>query len=1077
MNALATDPGFAAFKDVDFNWAVRLQDVWSTAVGDVPEIHAEARTLLLDAADQLAKQTGDGNPLGRFISGAGGTGKTHLLNAVQDELVTRGFGFILVDMTDVRDFWETVAQGYINSLQNVYADDLKQYQVLIQRFIGTMNADPEKSRSNLQILAKHKSSKLRDDIRTVLNVLGSRHQQATLRYQDTIRALICLNSAEFEIANMGSSWLQGLDIDETLGKELQFQKQNQPPREIVRSLSWVMSLTGPTVLAFDQLDPIVHQVARQQQTDNPAEQNTARWIIDQIGNGLGALRDTTVRTLVVVSCLEATYSILRGEVLAPSMNRFHEPIALARPGKEQCHSLISKRLAIAYAKRGFQPPYPTWPFATSAFDSLEYESPRRVLQRCEDHRTDCLKKGSVSELQSFTVLPVKLPEPLPQQPFDALDRKFAELRGKADLNKLLDERNEDEDLRALYQTAFDCLIREHAALPDGIDAIIDREFGGGKSNRPLHGRLRVIFQNDNERETHFCVRAIQKANAAAFKTRLKAATTHAGIDRNLSFRKLTIVRTVPLPGGAETKKMIDEFKERGGHFHQPTEDEVRTLFALNEPELAGDQAFDVWLKARRPVHGLKLDAILAVNPLFPEVKQQVVTPPPVKPDPTPAEATPVPLPVEPTSTGAEETPATTSMLPLGKRVMGPDKLGDYDGPPLAALAKHTVVLAGAGSGKTVLLYRIVEEAALMGIPSIVVDCANDLAAFDEPSPDALKADSDKSKRFHDSREMILWTPGKESGNPLILQPLPDFSAVKNDPDELQDALTMASAALVNVVAAGTSQKSKTKAGILTGSLQFFAKNYDKGTLADYISLLSELPPDAGPGVSNQQKLAVEMADSLRTQMMTNPLLNTGGAVLDPAVLFGDDQVRKKTRISVINLIGLPTVDMQRTFLNQLAMILFSWIKKNPHPPGRALRGLLIVDEAKDFVPAQKSSECKESMLRLGAQARKYGLGLVFATQHPKDIDHKLVGNASTHFYGLNNSPTSLATLQDLIRQKGGTGDGIPKLKPGQFFFHSAGESNGPPVKLQVPMCLSNKRLLEEQEIMTKAKRSRQLVGG
>jgi len=36
------------------------------------------------------------------------------------------------------------------------------------------------------------------------------------------------------------------------------------------------------------------------------------------------------------------------------------------------------------------------------------------------------------------------------------------------------------------------------------------------------------------------------------------------------------------------------------------------------------------------------------------------------------------------------------------------------------LANHIAVLAGSGSGKTVFLRRIIEEAALLGIPSIVL---------------------------------------------------------------------------------------------------------------------------------------------------------------------------------------------------------------------------------------------------------------------------------------------------------------------------------------------------------------------
>ena len=200
---------------------------------------------------------------------------------------------------------------------------------------------------------------------------------------------------------MGSAWLQGLDIDEALGRELKFQKKNQPPIEIVRSLSWLMSLTGPTVLAFEQLDPIVHQVARQTTIENADEQNTARWIIDQIGNGLGALRDTTTRTMAVVSCIEITYEILTREAFSSNLARFHPPIRIGKPGAKELESLVRARLAPAYAKHGFAPPYPTWPFAPAAFAALEDDTPRRVLQLCDDHLHRCIQNGCVAELTSF----------------------------------------------------------------------------------------------------------------------------------------------------------------------------------------------------------------------------------------------------------------------------------------------------------------------------------------------------------------------------------------------------------------------------------------------------------------------------------------------------------------------------------------------------------------------------------------------------------------------------------------------------------------------------------------------------
>lgn len=1086
MNAPTPDSALRAFQEADFNWAVRLQDIWTTAVGDVPDMHRNARQQILAEAAKMKDRPADGNPLGWFLTGSGGTGKTHLLNAVQDQLVARGFGFVLVDMTDVRDFWETVAQGYITSLQNVLTDGRMQYAVLIERFISYLSGDASKTERNVRALAQKKSERLKEDLDTVLNALARKHQRETLRYQDTVRALICLNSGDFGIANMGSAWLQGLDIDEGLGRELNFQKRNHTPREIVRSLSWLMSLTGPTVLAFEQLDPIVHQVARQTTIENADEQNTARWIIDQIGNGLGALRDTTTRTMAVVSCIETTYEILTREAFSSNLARFHKPITIRKATAGECESLIRARLAPAYAKHGFVPPYPTWPFAPAALAALEEDTPRRILQLCDDHRRRCVQNGTVAELTSFR----NGPEPIKPPPnnFSDLDHKFAELRAQAEPGALLDERQEDDALAQLYQTAMECLKRERGPLPAGTDAVVEREFGGGKTNRPLHARLRLILHTDNEREEHFCVRAVQKANHAAFKTRLKAAITHSGIDRTLTFRRLTVVRRGAAPGGSETQKLVTDFQNKGGVFHNPSDEELRALFALSELIKKNDPRFDAWLTARKPIGALRLPDVFARGSRFadgalppdppapsPPLTPKVQTPPPAEPKPAPAQAGTAPSVAKPASVAVD-----TATLFVGKKVIGPDRHGESVGPPLAALAKHTVVLAGAGSGKTVLLYRLVEEAALRGIPSIVVDCANDLSSFDEPkgaSPHWLDGDADRAYRFRESSEMVLWTPGKESGNPLTLQPLPDFGAVKGDPEELADALLMANAALADIVAKGATERAQKKRGILKSSLEFFARNYTAGTLGDYADMLKELPDGAGPGVSKEKELAVEMSDSVRVQMTTNPLLNTTGAALDPAVLFGDDRPRAKTRISVVSLIGLPTLDTQRTFLNQLAMVLFSWIKKHPNSPGRVLRGLLVVDEAKDFVPAQKGTECKESVLRLGAQARKYGLGLVFATQHPKDIEHKLVGNSTTHFYGLNNSPASLATLKEQMQLKGGSGDDIARLKVGQFYFHSAGATQAAPVKVRIPDCLSNKRLLEEHEVLAKARRSRILVEG
>src|SRR5690606_3510012 len=132
------------------------------------------------------------------------------------------------------------------------------------------------------------------------------------------------------------------------------------------------------------------------------------------------------------------------------------------------------------------------------------------------------------------------------------------------------------------------------------------------------------------------------------------------------------------------------------------------------------------------------------------------------------------------------------------------------------------VLAGAGSGKTVLLKRIVEEAALRNVPSIVIDGANDLAALGDRWPvaptDWTPADGQLAERYHQEVDKIIWTPGNVSGNPLRLELLPDLTSTLDDPSELDSAITMVSGAIAEILKLGPSAKDQNKRGILRKSL-------------------------------------------------------------------------------------------------------------------------------------------------------------------------------------------------------------------------------------------------------------------
>jgi ABC-type transporter Mla maintaining outer membrane lipid asymmetry ATPase subunit MlaF len=1048
-------------KAVNFDWVMHMKSVWRDSEYDIAALHQEQRTRIIHELEKI-KATGDSNsPLGMVLIGEGGAGKTHLLSEIRRYSLSQGFGFILVDMTDVHDFWKTVVQGYVSSLQESIADGVLQFQQLIEFLICYTNVQ-----ISMEQLTQADSFQLNQYIKSILSALSRMNRAATIKYQDIVRALILLNSDEISIQSAGYNLLQGLGLEEEYRSSFGFSLNAAPhPSEIVEGLSWLMSLQGPSVLAFDQLDSIVTQhhfaAGSGGYAELSEEQQVSRAIIEGIGGGFTALRDKAVRTLTLVSCLEATWEILRTEAVSTFQARFHQqPLILGSVlDAGVAEQIIASRLRKIYESVNFSPPYPTWPFTQAFFEAARLQSPRRILQRCDDHRQKCLAQKRITELNSF--IDVDPPPPLKSESFDQLDKDFAGLKEQNLVTGCLDESNEDTIFATLLRITSDCLIRENPTAKN-VDVAIEIDFPGGRSPL-LHVRVRLIFRDLGDREKHLCLRALQRTNANAYQSRLRAAMTASGIDRALTFRRLMIVRTLDIPGGARTQQLTKQFEQAGGLLAHPAEEELVTLLALQELQNQKDPKFDAWLRDRRPVSQLPFmrDAVTWLFGDAVSKPPEKVPPPEVKEPPTNSGVTRDPQPV-----GAHQ-------LPIGVRIVG-QQTKETIAIPVQDLTKHTVILAGSGSGKTVLVRRLVEEALLLGIPSIVIDCANDLARMGDrwPTPPEIWSheDNQKADLYHEKSQVVVWTPGREAGNPLNLEPLPDLAAVANDLEELDQAADMARDFLQEIVARGKAQASILKRGILKAALIYFAQN-GGGRLPDLIELLSDLPVEASGGIADAGKMAQAMADSLRAEILNNPLLRQRGAALDPAILFGLDQSSEKTRISILNFVGLPGIAAQQQFLNQLFMTLFTWIKKNPAPTDKPIRGLLVIDEAKDFVPSTGSTPCKASLSRLVAQARKYGLGLIFATQAPKSIDHNIIANCSTQFYGRANSPAAIDVIQEQLRQRGGSGQDIARLEKGQFYVVS--ESLTTPTKILTPLCLSHHppTPLDEVEVLIRARAS------
>jgi hypothetical protein len=346
----------------------------------------------------------------------------------------------------------------------------------------------------------------------------------------------------------------------------------------------------------------------------------------------------------------------------------------------------------------------------------------------------------------------------------------------------------------------------------------------------------------------------------------------------------------------------------------------------------------------------------------------------------------------------------------------------------------------------VLIRRVIEEAALLGIPSVVLDPNNDLSRLGDtwPAPPESWASGEvaKSEEYHSRADIVIWTPGVTSGNPISLNLLPDFAAI-DDTDEREQAVSMAWSTMIAFLPGG-GEKASRKKGILADAIRHFAA--EKGTaMTDLIALLAELP-DGISEDSNAQKLGSEIADQLRAAIAVNPLLRSAAQPLDPRILF--EAPSGKTRISVINLSGLASEEARDSFVNRLQMSLFTFIKRSPSATGR----LYVVDEAQNFVPSGSGTACKASALSLTAQARKYGLGMIFATQTPKGIDNKIVSNCTTHLYGRMSAPATIDAIRELMAAKGGAADDIGKLSRGEFYFSTEGSPR--PIKVRTPLCLS-----------------------
>jgi hypothetical protein len=1030
-----------ALAAVRLEWARTPEDVWQPSPDHVAGIHRGGMELLLAGVED-ARMSGGASPIGAVIVGESGSGKTHLLGALRQEVQRGGGYFFLVSLLDAAAFWRSVLLSVADGLTRPGEDGATQ----LDRLLGRL-ADAVEAPRTIRRAVAGESSLTRAALDAFVDLLRKRDAQLAQDCQDTARALALRGSDSATAVDIGHTYLTGNDEEEP-GERAQWgiRRAKRSEQEIVRDLSRLLALTGPSVIAVDQIDRIVAQAGARLGVHTEASLDN-NLVLEQIAGGLMALRETTRRTLSVLSCLPNSWQLVYNNSTGSINQRFRETTTVGVIGSaEHARELIERRLAPAYARAGFTPPHPTWPVHPSAFTDAVDFTPRGLLVAVDQHIRDCLERGEVTELRRLVFgerVPVKPSRPEPEAPessLSTLDARYAELLAVADPAPALDPATEDEVVPGLLGAGLVSWIAERGRL--GLYTV-DPPPG---SRPALHARL-VRRGEGGEDDAHWAFRAVVASNAIAALNRIRNAMTVAGLSEGAPSRQLFLLRTDPWPNGQRTAETVAAFEAAGGQTLDFPLDDIGVLVALRDLELETDpETFAAWCASRRPTRGVSvLGAALSYLDNDDDEGDD-------RADRS-----------EPASVPSR--PSAASAVPLGT-----DDRSQPVAVELMELRKHVAIFAGSGSGKTVFLRRLIEECALHGVSSIVLDLNNDLARLGDSWPDAPSSwstdDQEKAKSYLDQTEVVVWTPGRDAGRPLSFPALPDFSAAL-DPDEFRSAVDAAVAALApRAGLPARAVRSQIGQAVLREALTHFAKG-GGSNLREFIALLNDLP-DGVSLLADARRMAAGMAQALTAATVNDPLWGGEDEPADPGRLLTPSP-GYAARVSVISFVGLPAEEQQQSFINRLQLSLFSWIKHHPAPDG-ALSGLLVMDEAQNIAPSRGVTACVQSTLALVSQARKYGLGLVFATQAPKGLHNGIPGNSATQLFGRLGAPAHITAARDIARAKGGDVPDIARLGSGEFYAAVAGGSFA---RIRTPMCLSEHpaSALTVEEVLDRSRRS------
>ncbi len=358
----------------------------------------------------------------------------------------------------------------------------------------------------------------------------------------------------------------------------------------------------------------------------------------------------------------------------------------------------------------------------------------------------------------------------------------------------------------------------------------------------------------------------------------------------------------------------------------------------------------------------------------------------------------------------------------------------------ADLTTHAVVTGMTGSGKTGLCVTLLEEAALQGVPAIVIDPKGDLTnlllhfphlapqdfqpwidpemarragkSLDQAANEAALSwrnglqqwgiGADRLLALKNAVQFAVYTPGSDAGllvKALSSLALPSVEELASR-EILVDKISTTVTALLGLVGIKDIDPLRSREHILLAKIIEETWNQAKHVDLTELILQTQNPPFDKLGAfpvntffpkKDRMELAIQL-----NNILVSPSFQSWreGHELDiQSLLLMPDG---RPRHSIFYLAHLS--DSERMFFVTLLLsAIESWMRTQVG--ATSLRAILYMDELFGYLPPQFNPPSKQPLLRLLKQARAFGLGLLLATQNPVDLDYKALSNAGTWFIG------------------------------------------------------------------------------